>query len=84
MNQTGVLIPGQRNTFVHGTAGGGFVVGTTPGTIYLPPRGATVTQFQQPTIPIEVDWRRTPRVPMVGRTLVIEHADATSITYRIE
>jgi hypothetical protein len=85
MSETGVLIPGQRNTFVHGTAGGGFVVGTTgPGTIYLPPRGANVTQFQQPTITIPVDWRRNPRVPMMGRTLVIQHADSTSITYRIE
>jgi hypothetical protein len=85
MSETGVFIPGQRNTFVHGTAGGGFVVGTTgPGTVYLPPRGANVTQFQQPTIPIDVDWRRNPRVPMVGRTLVIEHADSASITYRIE
>jgi hypothetical protein len=83
MNQTGALIPTPRNTIIHG-AGGGVAVGTTSGMVYLPPRGANVTQFQQPTITIPVDWRRNPRLPMVGRTLVIQHADSTSITYRVE
>jgi hypothetical protein len=52
--------------------------------IYAPPRSPNVNNMQQPTIPIEVDWRRNPRVPVAGRTIVIEAADATSLTYRIE
>jgi hypothetical protein len=40
--------------------------------------------MQQPSIPIEVDWHRNPRVPMAGRTIVIEAADTTSLTYHIE
>src|SRR5262245_5603024 len=83
MDLTGGLIPTQRPNGIPGT-GGGMAVGTSSGMIYLPPRGANVSQFQQPTIPIEVDWRKNPRVPMVGRTLVIQHADSTSITFRIE
>jgi hypothetical protein len=40
--------------------------------------------MQQPSIPIEVDWRRNPRVPISGQTIGIESADATSIAYHIE
>jgi hypothetical protein len=52
--------------------------------IYSPPRSPNVTAMQQPSIPIEVDWRRNSRVPVAGPTIVIEAADATSLTYRIE
>jgi hypothetical protein len=52
--------------------------------IYAPPRSPNVTSMRQPSIPIEVDWRRNPRVPVAGRMIVIETADATSIAYRIE
>ena len=36
------------------------------------------------TIPMEVDWRRNPRLPIAGQTLVIEAADERSIVFRIE
>jgi hypothetical protein len=52
--------------------------------IYSPPRSPNVTGMQQPSIPIEVDWHRNPRVPIAGRTIVVEAADATSIAYHIE
>jgi hypothetical protein len=52
--------------------------------IYAPPRSPNVTNMQQPSIPIEVDWRRNPRVPIAGRTIVVEAADTTSIAYHIE
>jgi hypothetical protein len=52
--------------------------------IYSPPRSPNVTTMQQRSTPIEVDWRRNPRVPVAGRTIVIEAADPTSIAYRIE
>jgi hypothetical protein len=52
--------------------------------IYAAPRSPNVTSKQQPSIPIEVNWHRNPRVPIAGRTIVIEAADATSIAYHIE
>lgn len=36
------------------------------------------------TIPMEVDWRRNPRLPIAGQTLVIDAADARSIIFHIE
>jgi hypothetical protein len=62
------------------------VVGSpnTATAIYAPPRSPNVTNMQQPSIPIEVDWHRNPRVPVAGRTFVVEAADATSIAYHIE
>jgi hypothetical protein len=51
---------------------------------YIPPSGANVTTMQQPSIPIEIDWRRDPRVQIGGQTIVIEAADERSIVYRIE
>ena len=68
------------------TIGTATVVGgqNTATAIYSPPRTPNITAMQQPSIPIEVDWRRNPRVPVAGRTIVLESADATSITYRIE
>ena len=70
MSETGMLIP--RGS------------GTSSRMLYVPPRRANLTQFRQPAMSIAVDWRKNPRVPIAGRTLVIEHADATSITYRVE
>jgi hypothetical protein len=52
--------------------------------LYYPPRSPNVTSMQQPSIPIEVDWRLNPCVPVAGRTIVVEAADATSIAYHIE
>jgi hypothetical protein len=52
--------------------------------IYTPPRSPNITAMQQPSIPIAVDWQRNPRVPVAGRTIVVEAADATSIAYHIE
>jgi hypothetical protein len=52
--------------------------------IYAPPRSPNITSMQQPAIPIEVDWRRNPRVPVASRTIVVEAEDATSIAYHIE
>jgi hypothetical protein len=86
MSRSGMFIPTQQQTHLSGTVGTTPVSGTstTMGSVYVPPRRATTTSFQQPTIPIEVDWKRNPRVPLGGRTIVIEDATATSLTYRIE
>ena len=35
-------------------------------------------------IPILVDWRSNQRVPALGKTIVIEAANNTSMTYHIE
>jgi len=72
VSETGMFVPrGNAST-------------TSSGMHYVPPRRANVTQYRQPTISIAVDWRKNPRVPIAGRTLVIQHADAISITYRVE
>lgn len=52
-----------------------------PGRDYTPP---AITASQQPNIPILVDWKTTPSVPMLGHTLLIENASATSLTYQIQ
>jgi hypothetical protein len=52
--------------------------------VYIPPRAPNVTALQQASIPIEVDWRKNPRVPVGGQTIVVESADATSIVYHLE
>jgi hypothetical protein len=86
MTSTGLFIPTQQRTVVSGTVGNEPITGTstTTGVAYIPPRAATVTSVQQPTIPIEVDWRKNSRVPIAGYTVVIEAADANSITFHIE
>ena len=86
MNSTGMLVPSQQQTQVYGNVGMRPVsaTATTSGVAYIPPSGSTSVSSQQPTIPVVVDWRATPRVPMLGQTIVIEAADATSLSYRIE
>ena len=54
------------------------------GVVYIPPAGSTSTSMQNPTIPVVVDWRANPRVPALGRTIVIEDANAMALSYRIE
>jgi hypothetical protein len=44
----------------------------------------TQTSATQPTIPIIVDWKTTPAVPALGKTIVIESASPTALIYRIE
>lgn len=62
----------------------GDLVPTRQGTVYIPPAGANQTSVQQPNIPIVVDWRAHPAVPALGRTIVVESATPTALTYRIE
>jgi hypothetical protein len=82
--RTGVITRSDATT-VDGIGTGTVVAGQNTATaIYSPPRTPNVTNMQQPSIPIEVDWHRNSRVPVAGRTIVIEAADATSITYHIE
>ena len=86
MSSTGLLLPTQESTHLHGQAGMTSVTATstTTGTMYVPQRPASVTAMQQPTVALEIDWRKNPRIPIEGRTIIIEAADETSITYRIE
>jgi hypothetical protein len=86
MNSTGIIVPTQQRTDLSGNIGTRPVsaTATTNGVAYIPPKGSTGISSQQPTIPILVDWRSTPRVPMLGQTIIIESADATSLNYRIE
>jgi hypothetical protein len=86
MNSTTLVVPTQQTTSVYGTVGSRPVYGTatTSGVAYIPPVGSTSTSSQQPTIPILVDWRSNQRVPAWGKTIVIEAANSTSMTYHIE
>jgi hypothetical protein len=82
--RSGVIMQSDVTT-MDGIGTGTVVAGQNTATaIYSPPRTPNVTNMQQPSIPIEVDWHRNPRVPMAGRTIVIETADATSLTYHLE
>jgi hypothetical protein len=86
MNSTGVLIPTQQQTYVSGYAGSRPFSGTatTSETVYVPPSGSTSVSSQQSSIPIVVDWKSNPRIPMLGRTIVIENATPTALNYHIE
>jgi hypothetical protein len=86
MNSTPLIVPTSSTSTMSGMVGtSSFEArGTTSGLAYIPARGSTTVSAQQPTVAVEVDWRRTPRVPMSGRTIVIEGADAAALTYRIE
>lgn len=86
MSSTPLIVPTSETTSVSGTVDSRTLSGTATrsGSMYIPPRPASVTSMQQPTVPMEIDWRQNPRVPIAGRTLVIEAADARSIVYRIE
>jgi hypothetical protein len=86
MNSTPMLMQTQQQTTISGSVDGRPVNGvatTTSGT-FVPPAGSTSINTRQPTIPILIDWRANPRVPMLGRTIVIESADAISLVYRVE
>lgn len=63
---------------------GRYVANPKGGGTYIPPTGSTSVSTQQPTIPILVDWKTNPVVPVAGKSIVIEAANATSLTYRIE
>jgi hypothetical protein len=86
MSQTPLVVPTTRTTHISGSVGSSDInaTATSSGTAYIPPRTANVTTLQNPVIPIEVDWRTSPRVPIAGRVLVIQQADPTSITFVIE
>jgi hypothetical protein len=86
LNSTPLIVPTQQQTTISGTVGNRPVYGsaTTTGAAYIPPTGSTSISSQQPTIPILVDWRTNPGVPALGKTIVIESADATSLNYHIE
>lgn len=58
--------------------------GNPVGWVETPPIGSQMTSAQLPTIPIVVDWRSRPRVPVAGRSIVILGADSTSVTFRVE
>jgi hypothetical protein len=66
------------------TMDSGLFVADRNNAVYIPPRAPNVTALQQASIPIEIDWRKSPRVPMGGQTIVVESADATSIVYHLE
>lgn len=86
MNSTPLVVPTQQTTIINGNVGSRPVYGTatTSGVAYIPPVGSTSTSSQQPTIPILVDWRSNQRVPALGKTIVIEAANSTAITYHLE
>ena len=86
MNSTAMILPTQSTSSASGyIAGQPFnASGSSTGMAYIPPAGSTTTSAQQPTIPIEVDWRANPRVPIAGKMLVIERADAVSVTFSVE
>lgn len=86
MNSTPMIVPTQSSSSAYGTIGSRQFEArsTTTGMAYIPAVGSTTTSVQQPTIPIEVNWRSHPRVPVAGKTIVIEKADPLNITYRVE
>jgi hypothetical protein len=86
MNSTALLLPTQQRTSISGNVGSAPVsaTATTTGMAYIPARGSTSVNSQQPTIPVVVDWRANPRVPAAGAVIVIEAATPTSLIYRIE
>jgi hypothetical protein len=86
MNSTPLLVPAQQQTSIFGNVGTAPVsaTATTSGMAYIPARGSTSVNSQQPTIPVVVDWRVNPRVPAAGAVIVIENATPTSLVYRIE
>lgn len=86
MNSTPLILPTQQRTSISGHIDGAPVsaTATTTGSAYIPARGSTSVSSQQPTIPIVVNWRADPRVPVAGRIIVIESATPTSLVYRIE
>jgi hypothetical protein len=86
MNSTGMVLPTQQRTSLQGNVGMTPVAGTatTNGYVYIPPAGSTSTNMRNPTIPIFIDWHVNPRIPALGRTIVIENANATTLFYRIE
>jgi len=66
------------------TMDSGVLVANQNSAVYVPPRRANVTALQQPSIPIEIDWRKNPRVPIGDRTIIVESADERSIVYHVE
>lgn len=86
MNSTGMVLPTQQRSTLRGNVGTTPIAATatTSGSVYIPPVGSTSTNMQNPTIPVVVNWRANPRVPALGRTIVIEDANATALVYRIE
>jgi hypothetical protein len=60
------------------------VVTQSNATTYSRHASQTSVSTQQPTIPVVVDWRVDPRVPILGQTIVIEAANSISLTYHIE
>jgi hypothetical protein len=86
MNSTGILLPTQQSSAMYGSVGSTPVSATSisTGAVYIPPAGANVTSVQQPTMPIEINWRKDPRVQIAGQSIVIEAADDRSIVYRVE
>jgi hypothetical protein len=83
MNSTGTYVPVRQESTTTGPNNVRTTT-TTTATRYVPPTGSTSVSSQQPTIPILVDWRTNPRVPVLGKTIVIESASATSLNYRVE
>jgi hypothetical protein len=69
MNSTGMLLPTQQSTSMYDTVGRTPVSGTavSTGAVYVPPAGANVTSVQQPLVPIEINWRKDPRVKSAVR-----------------
>jgi hypothetical protein len=62
----------------------GDLVNTPHGAVYIPPAGSTQTSVSQPAIPIVVDWKAQPAVPALGKTIIIENATPTALTYRVQ
>lgn len=79
MSQTPIFLPTQGTTIINGVA-----TTTTSGGVYIPPRPSNVIATAQPVVPVVVNWKTSPRVPLAGRVIVIHAASATSLTYHIE
>jgi hypothetical protein len=85
MNSTPLIVPNQQQTVTTGNIGRTPVAATstTTGMTYIP-AGSTSVSSAQPMIPMIIDWRANPRVPAVGKVIVIEAATPTSLVYRVE
>jgi hypothetical protein len=86
MNSTPLIMPTQQQTTMSGNIGSTPVsaTATSTGLTYVPPTGSTSVSSTQPTIPMIINWRTNPRIPVAGRVIVIEAATPTSLVYRIE
>jgi hypothetical protein len=80
------IAPTEQQTSISNVVGSAPTSGTvaTGRTAHIRRVPLVTVSSPQPTIPVLVDWRVDPRVPMLGQTIVIEAANSTSLTYHVE